>query len=122
GDEGDWSRPVDLVHGHFDVQEIGSPARACRRTPGRPHHGRNRLALSGARQVSRQAQRTVLRGRSRKGAGRDARRLAGGNLAADDGKLLPAVFKSAGAEGCRMTMTMTILGCGASAGVPRPAL
>ena len=79
-------------------------------------------AVSGARQVSRQAQRAVLRGRSRKSAGGNARRLAGGNLAADHGKLLPAVFKSAGAEGCRMTVTLTILGCGSSAGVPRPAL
>ena len=108
--------------GILTFKKSRSPARSRRRTPGRSHHGRNRLALSGARQVSRQAQRTVLRGRSRKSAGGDARRLAGRDFAPDDGKLLPAIFKSAVAEGCRMTVTLTILGCGSSAGVPRPAL
>ena len=37
-------------------------------------------------------------------------------------KLLPPVLQSARAEGCGMTLTLTILGCGSSAGVPRPAL
>ena len=87
------------------------------RTAGRPHHGRDRRAVSRARQVPRQAQRAVLCGRSRQGAGGNPRRFAGGDFAADHGKLLPPVRKGAG-----MTLTLTILGCGSSAGVPRPAL
>ena len=37
-------------------------ARSRGRVAGRPHHGRDRRAVSGARQISRQAQRAVLRG------------------------------------------------------------
>jgi len=48
---------------------------------------------------------------------RYARGVAGRNFAADDRKLLPPVLKSARAEGGRMTLTLTILGCGSSAGV-----
>ena len=70
------SGAVDLLHRHPDLQEVGSVARAGRRTAGRPHHGRDRRAVSGARQIPRQAQRAVLRGRSRQGAGGDARRHA----------------------------------------------
>src|SRR6185436_254612 len=72
--------------------------------------------------ISRQAQRAVLCGRSRKSACGGAWRLAGGDFAADDGELLPAVLKGACPKGCGMTLTLTILGCGSSAGVPRPAL
>src|SRR5215212_6861623 len=45
-----------------------------------------------------------------------------GNFATNDGKLLPSFQQSAigGIDG--MTLTLTILGCGSSAGVPRPAL
>ena len=43
------------------------------------------------------------------------------NLAADDRKFF-GYFKSAGREGRGMTPTLTILGCGSLAGVPRPAL
>ena len=89
--------------------------------PGRPHHGRDRRAVSGTRQISRQAQRAGLRGRGRQGAGGNPRRFAGGDFAPDHGKLLPPVHQSAGAAS-RMTLTLTILGCGSSAGVPRPAL
>ena len=70
-------------------------ARTRGRVAGRSHHGRNRRALSRARQVSRQAQRAVLRGRDGKGAGGDARRFARGDFAADHGKLLPPVLQGA---------------------------
>ena len=72
-DEGDRAGAFDLLHGHFDLQEVASPARTRRRAAGRPHHGRDRCAVSGARQIPRQAQRAVLRGRGGKGAGRNAR-------------------------------------------------
>ena len=49
-------------------------------------------------------------------------RFAGGDLAADHREFLPPVLQGAGAESGRMTLTLTILGCGSSAGVPRPAL
>ena len=44
--------------------------------------------------------------------------FAGANFAPDHREFLPAVLQ--GASG--MTLTLTILGCGSSAGVPRPAL
>ena len=49
-------------------------------------------------------------------------RFAGRDFATDHGKFLPAVQQSAGSESCGMTLTLTVLGCGSSAGVPRPAL
>src|SRR5207249_1532110 len=64
----------------------------------------------------------VLRGRSRKSAGGNARRLAGRDISTDHRKLLPPVLQGTGTEGRRMTVTLTILGCSSSAGVPRRAL
>ena len=61
-------------------------------------------------------------GRDRQGAGGDARRFARGDFAPDHGKLLPPVLQGAAAGSRGMTLTLTILGCGSSAGVPRPAL
>ncbi len=61
-DEGDRAGAVDLVHRHYDLQEIEGVARARGRIAGRSHHGRNRRALSRAGQIPRQAQRAVLRG------------------------------------------------------------
>ena len=61
GDEGDRAGAFDFVHGHSDLQEIAGLARSRRRAAGRPHHGRDRRAVSGARQIPRQAQRAVLR-------------------------------------------------------------
>ena len=60
-------------------------------TARRPHHGRDRRAVSCARQASRQTQRAVIRGGDRKSARRHARSLAGGDVAADDRKFLPPV-------------------------------
>ena len=49
--------------------------------------------------------------------------VAGRDRAADHRKLLPAVQQGAAASrGGRMTLRFTILGCGSSMGVPRPAL
>ncbi len=73
--------------------------------------------------LPRQAQRAGLRGRDRQGAGRDPRRFARRDRAADDGEFLPFVRQSsAPGSRCRMTLKFTILGCGSSGGVPRPAL
>ncbi len=47
---------VDLLHRHPDLQEVGCLARTGGRVAGRPHHGRDRCAVSGARQIPRQAQ------------------------------------------------------------------
>src|SRR6202043_3098282 len=55
-------------------------------------------------------------------AGGDPRGFAGGDLAPDHGKLLSAVLQGAGRGSDGMTLTLTILGSGSSAGVPRPAL
>ena len=52
-------------------------ARTRGRVAGRSHHGRNRLALSGARQISGKTQRAVLRGRGGKSAGGNPWRFAG---------------------------------------------
>ncbi len=52
GDEGDRARALDLVHGHPDLQQVRRAARHRRRVAGRPHPGRNRRAVSRARQVS----------------------------------------------------------------------
>src|SRR5205085_7721463 len=65
------------------------------------------------------ALRTGLCGRNRPGAGGDARGVAGRDRSPDHRKLLPSVQQGAGAG---MTFTFTILGCGSSMGVPRPAL
>ena len=65
GDEGDFPGAFDFVHGHPDLQEIAGLARPRRRASGRSHHGRDRRAVSGARQIPRQAQRAVLRRRNR---------------------------------------------------------
>ena len=47
----------------------------------------------------------------------------GRDRAPDHGEFLPAVFQSAARSARRgMTLTFTILGCGSSGGVPRPAL
>ena len=122
GDEGDLAGPFDFVHGHSDLQEVASLARSRGRASGRSHHGRDRRALSGARQISRQAQRAFLCRGNRKGAGGNPRGFAGRDFAANHGEFLPPVQQSAGRESCGMTLTLTILGCGSSAGVPRPAL
>ena len=66
-------RAIDLRHP--DLQEIGRPARDRGRAAARPHHGRNRCALSGARQVAGQAQRAVLCGGDRESAGASARHI-----------------------------------------------
>ena len=97
-------------------------ARSRGRTSRRPHHGGNRRAVPCARQIPRQAQRTLLRRRSRQGAGGNARRIAGRDFASDHGELLPAFQQGAIRESRGMTLTLTVLGCGSSAGVPRPAL
>ena len=68
------ARAVDLVHRHPDLQEVRRTARHRRVAAGGPHLGRDRCAVSRARQVSRQAQRAGLCGRDRKGAGRVPRR------------------------------------------------
>ena len=90
---------------------------------GRPHPGRDRCALSGAGKTSRQTQRAGFCDRHRQCAGRDPRRRVRRHRAADDGQFLPPVRQSAaaGASG-GMTLKFTILGCGSSGGVPRPAL
>ena len=53
GDEGHRDGPVDLLHRHHHLQEVAGAARPRCRTAGRPHHGRNRCAVSRARQVAR---------------------------------------------------------------------
>ena len=102
---------------------------------GRSHSGRDRRALSRARAVPRQAQRAGLCGRDREGLGRDARRFFRRDRAADVREFLPAVQQGAAVRQRRggransetkhvrgMTLKFTILGCGSSGGVPRPAL
>src|SRR5207237_6423130 len=62
-------------------------------------------------------------GRDRQGAGRGTRGFVRGNRPADDRELLPALPQGAARCGDGgMTLTFTILGCGSSGGVPRPAL
>ena len=63
-----------------------------------------------------------LRRGNRQGAGGNAWRFAGRDIASDNGKLLPPVQQGAARGRRGMTLTLTILGCGSSAGVPRPAL
>src|ERR1019366_4103367 len=75
----------------------------------------------GARQISRQAQRALPCGRNCQGAGGDSRGLVRGNFASDHRKFLPSVQQSASSESDGMTLSLTILGCGSSAGVPRVA-
>ena len=74
--------------------------------------------------LSRQAQRAGLCGRDRQGAGGGARRQLRRDRPADHREFLPAVPKvprpAAAAGG--MSLRFTILGCGSSGGVPRPAL
>ena len=62
--------------GILTFKKSQSLARSRGRASRRSHHGRDRRALSGARQVSRQAQRAVLCGRNRQGAGGDPRGFA----------------------------------------------
>src|SRR5262249_32976356 len=72
---------------------------------------------------ARQAQRAGLRGRDREGAGRDTRSCLRRDRASDDREFLPSVLQSAAQRGGRgVSLTVTILGCGSSGGVPRPAL
>ena len=95
---------------------------------GGSHPGRDRCALSCPRPASRQAQRAGLRGRDRQGAGRDARR----RTTRSPGRRPRTSFacsarsRQAAVERLRrrasMTLKFTILGCGSSGGVPRPAL
>ena len=73
------ARALRVVHRHPDLQENRRAPRHRRGPAGRPHPGRDRLALSRARQIPRQALRAGLCGRNRQGAGRDPRRLAGGD-------------------------------------------
>ncbi len=114
---------VDFVHGNSDLQEIAGLARSRRRTAGRSHHGRDRRAISGARQISRQAQRAVLRRRNRQGAGGDARAFRCDEISRQTTENFFRLFtKVPPPESRGMTLTLTILGCGSSAGVPRPAL
>ena len=119
--EGARSRAVDFVLRHLTSRTpkpCGKSPRKSRRTASlsKPTRRTWRPASFAANATNRPSW-----SRSHSACG-DARRLAGGDFAPDDGKLLPAIFKGAGAEGRRMTMTLTILGCGSSAGVPRPAL
>ena len=103
-------------------------ARHRRGLAGRPHPGRDRRAVSRAGPVSRQAQRAGLCGRNRESAGGNPRRRVRRDRAADHRQFLPPVQQGAAAaqSACahepRMTLKFTILGCGSSAGVPRPAL
>ena len=66
---------------------------------GRPHHGGNGFAVSGAAAVPRQALRAGLRRRDRQGAGGDPRRLRGRDRRADHGELLPAVHQGSASTG-----------------------
>ena len=74
-------------------------------------------------QISRQAQRAGLCGRNRQDAGADARRVRRSDRATDHRQLLSAFQQGAAQHlsGC-MSLKVTILGCGSSGGVPRPAL
>ena len=61
-DESDLLGSFDFIHGDSHLQEIASLARSRGRASSRSHHGRNRFALSGAREIPRQTQRAFLRG------------------------------------------------------------
>ena len=76
GDARDRARALYVLHRHPDVQELAGPARHRGGAAGGPDTGRNRCAVSRARQVSRQAQRAGLCGRNRESPGADARRFA----------------------------------------------
>ena len=95
------ARLLYRLHRHRDVQEFRP---RCARSPGAsggPLSGRDRRAVSGAAAVSRQAQRAVLRGRGRQGAGRGARRFVRGNRAPDHGEFLQIVREKSLGAGVR---------------------
>ena len=90
GDEGDRSRPVDLVHGHPDLQEVGSPARhsppSCRpiaswSRPTRPISRRENSAASATSRPtwsrSPRCWRRRAASRSRRSRGRPRRTSSG---------------------------------------------
>ena len=60
------ARPLRVVLRHPDLQERRGAPRDRARSPGRPHPGGDRRALSRAAAVSRQAQRAGLRRRTRR--------------------------------------------------------
>src|SRR5690606_10342306 len=104
-------------------QQGRRPARRRRRGAARSAAGGDRRALSGAGAATRQAQRARLRGAYPGTACRDQGRDARGHGATDVGQFLRSVRQGAASAGLSgtlgMSITVTILGCGSSGGVPR---
>ena len=125
----DRARPLDLVHRHPDLQEIRRPARHRRDAAGRPHPGRDRRAVSRARANS------AASATSRPMWSRPPRCWPRPAASAPTrSRARPPTISSGCSARCRgrpqqqrrcktrMTLRFTILGCGSSGGVPRPAL
>ena len=121
GRDRNCARPLCLVFGHPDVQELaGNQGHRARSSSG-SHPGGDGRALSRAAAASRQAERAGIRRPHRRRAGRGARRQPRGDRGADHARTSSASSpKCRGAEaGLSDFYRFTVLGCGSSPGVPR---
>ncbi len=123
GAAGGRARALRVVHRRRDVQEVGGFARDRLRCSARSVAGRDRRALSRARALSRQAERAGLCRAHGRGAGRGARHSAAELARATTEnffRIYTKVPRAASQGLCRrMSLRITILGCGSSGGVPR---
>src|SRR5208283_2803614 len=111
--------PGDLVLRRDYVQELrGAPRHRARRSA-RSHSGRDGRALPRAGSPSRQAQRAGLRGRDGAHGGRGEGGRPRGARRCDARQHAARLFEARNGRAGRLSLRLTILGCGSSAGVPR---
>ena len=95
----DRARSLHLVHRDPHLQEVGRAAVDRGVAARRPHHGRDRCALSRPAIAARQTQRAGLRRRDRADARRNPRRFVRHDRQRDHRELLPSVRQGAAPGG-----------------------